>query len=144
MWLFFVALNAWAADIEFGVGEGNAVLVKATGEAVYVPACRGVSWSRFNGETGAYEPTNADGCGPLSSAIRVGSEGLEFKVDVPLPPVPAVGFHVLRPTVVYGLKCMEETPFPLASCERVETVDGPQVLVRGRGTAEVLKPAKTE
>jgi hypothetical protein len=109
---------------------------------VYVPACRGVSWSRFNDASGQFEPTNAEGCGPLSPAVKVGVEGREFAVDVPLPPLPEVGFHVLRPTVVYGVKCTNERPFPLASCERVESIDGPQFVVRNRGTATVIEPAK--
>ena len=140
MWMVLMSFAASAADIQIGVGDGETVVVKATGAAVYVPSCRGVSWSRFNDATGQFEPTNADGCGPLSSAVKVGTEGREFTVDVPLPPLPAVGFHVLRPTVVYGVKCSEERPFPLAKCERIESVDGPQFVVRSRGSATVVTP----
>ncbi len=133
MWLLLWCLQAGAADVKIDVGQADSVVVKALGAIVFVPACRGVTWSRFDAEAGKFEPTFATGCGPLTNAIRVDAAGVEFEVDMPLPPLPDVGFHLLRPTVVYGLKCKDETPFPLAKCESIESVDGPQILVRNRG-----------
>lgn len=144
MWVILMTLAAVASDIEIEVGGGDGVIVKATSQPVFVPACRGVSWARFNDATGRFETTNAETCGALSNAIKVGPEGQTFTVDVPLPPLPKVGFHLVRPTVVYGLKCKEEAPFPLAGCERIGSVDGPQIAVRSRGSAVNESVAKPE
>jgi len=144
MWVILMTLVAAASDIEIAVGDGDEVVVKATSQPVFVPACRGVSWARFNDTTGQFEATNAEACGALSNAIKVGSDGHAFTVDVPLPPLPEVGFHLLRPTVVYGVKCKEESPFPLSGCERVGSMDGPQIAVRSRGSAVSETAAKPE
>ena len=142
MWVVVMALNAGAAGIEIDVAQGNGVVVKASDDAVHIPACRGVTWSLFNAETGDFRPAHAPGCGALESAIRVDAEGQFFPVDAQLPPLPDVGFHILRPTVVYGLKCKEKAPFPMASCAFIGTVDGPQIAVRNRGAAVPVAPAK--
>ena len=135
MWVVLMALNAGAADIEIDVVQGDGVVVKTVDGAVHIPSCRGVTWSLFDPSTGDFRPAHAPGCGSLEPAIRVDAAGHAFPVDAQLPPLPDVGFHVLRPTVVYGLKCKDETPFPMASCASVESVDGPQILVRDRGAA---------
>lgn len=135
MWLVLWGLQAGAADITIDVGGADSVVVKALGEPVFVPACKGVTWARFDAETGAYQPTFSSGCGPLANAIKIDAEGTEFAVDMALPPLPDVGFHLLRATVVYGVKCKEERPFPMAKCERIESLDGPQIVVRNRGVA---------
>ena len=135
MWVVWVALNAVAADIEIDVVQGDGVVVKALDGVVHIPSCRGVTWSLFDAETGNFQPAHAPGCGALDSAIRVDAAGHSFPIDAQLPPLPNVGFHVLRPTVVYGLKCKDETPFPISRCATVESIDGPQILVRNRGAA---------
>ena len=135
MWLVIMALNAGAADIEIDVVQGDGVVVKALDGAVHIPSCRGVTWSLFDATNGEFRPAHAPGCGSLEPAIRVDTSGRSFPVDAQLPPLPDVGFHVLRPTVVYGLKCKDKAPFPVASCAAIESVDGPQILVRDRGAA---------
>ena len=135
MWVVWMALNAAAADIEIEVMQGDGVVVKAVSGVVHIPSCRGVTWSLFDAVTGDFRPAHSPGCGSLESAIRVDDAGHSFPVDAQLPPLPDVGFHVLRPTVVYGLKCKDKAPFPIASCAVIESVDGPQFLVRNRGAA---------
>ena len=135
MWFLIFSTLAAAEDVEIAVSGPSEITVTALQGPVFVPACRGVSWARFDASKGTFEPTPAPPCGPLSPAVKVEAEGHKFTVDVPLPPVPGVGFHMLRPTVVVGQKCKDETPFPVADCVGVRALQGPQVLVRDRGTA---------
>jgi len=144
MWMLIGMSVALASGVEIAMSGPDAVLVKATSGVVHVPACRGVSWSIFSPDTGKFEATAAPSCGPLSPAIRIDEDGREFLVDVPLPPLPSVGFHILRPTVVFGEKCANEVPFPLAKCARMESVDGPQFVVRNQGVAAVKTPSRVQ
>ena len=135
MWFLIFSTMAAAEGVEIVVSGPCEITVTAEQDPVFVPACRGVSWVRFDPSSESYKPTPAPPCGPLSPAIKVGAEGRSFKVDVPLPPLPDVGFHMLRPTVVVGEKCKDETPFPVASCVNDRAVEGTQVVVRDSGTA---------
>ena len=144
MWLMIFSTVVAAQSVEIAVSGPGEITVSALHGSVFVPACRGVSWHRFDPESAAFEPTPAPACGPLTPALKIDSAGQTFTVDVPLPPLPDVGFHMLRPTVVVGMKCKEETPFPLAACSGVESVKGPQVLVRGRGSAVPISSVREE
>lgn len=135
MWFLIFSTLAAADEIKIVVSGPSEITVTAPQAALFVPACRGVSWVRFEPSTESFEPTPAPACGPLSPAIKVGPQGHVFTVDVPLPPVPDVGFHMLKPTITVGEKCEEERPFPVAGCVAVRAVEGPQVMVRDRGTA---------
>ena len=144
MWMLIGVSVALASGVEIVVSRPGAVLVKARSGVVHVPSCRGVSWFLFNPDSGEFEATAASACGPLSPAIRIDEEGREFSVDVPLPALPAVGFHVVRPTVVFGEKCADQTPFPLAKCASLGSMDGPQFVVRNQGSAAVRSQVALE
>ena len=144
MWFLFFSALAAAEGVEIAVSGPSEITVTAPQGAVFVPACRGVSWARFDPSTATFEPTPAPPCGPLSPAVKVEAEGHKFKVDVPLPPLPDVGFHMLRPTIVIGRKCKDKLPFPVAECASVQAIDGPQVMVRDRGTAVPIRAENKE
>jgi hypothetical protein len=145
VWILSVAaLAVEPIAVEIAVSGPGEVRVRALGEDIFVPACRGVSWSIFNGDSGRFEATAASVCEPLMSAIKIDKSGHLFAIDVVLPPLPGVGFHILRPTLVYGVKCLDETPFPLAQCGQVSAVGGPQLVVRNRGAVRALDSVKTD
>jgi hypothetical protein len=145
VWILSVAaLAGEPVAVEIAVSGPGEVRVRALEGDIFVPACRGVSWSIFNRDSGRFEATLASVSEPLMSAIKIDKGGHLFTIDVALPPLPGVGFHILRPTLVYGLKCLDETPFPLAQCGQISAVDGPQLVVRNRGTVRTLGPVKPE
>lgn len=143
MWIWFLGATALAADVEIAVSGPGEVHVRSTSDVVHVPACRGVLWDRFNPTSGEFEPTSAPVCSGIKDAIRIDIDGRKFHLDVALPTLPDVGFHVVRPAVVYGLKCAGKAPFPLSACRDINVVRGPQMIVRNRGAAVVLEPLKT-
>jgi hypothetical protein len=106
-------------------GEQPAVVVKASGASVSVPACRGVVWERFDAEAGRYVPVDATPCGPLKEALILDKDGTRFALSFV-----AESAQVVRPVVVAGIGCREARPFPLAACTRVEAVEGPTITVR--------------
>lgn len=144
MWMWIGMSVAIASGVKIVTSGPDTVLVKAQSGVVHVPSCRGVSWFLFSPDTGTFEATAAPACGPLSPAIRIDEEGREFMIDVPLPALPSVGFHILRPTVVFGEKCTDQVPFPLAKCAQMGSVDGPQFVVRNQGSAAVKVPTTGE
>jgi hypothetical protein len=131
LWLWFGA--ALAGAVEIGVERPGVVRVRSTGAPVHVPACRGINWERFDTQKGRFVPVPGAPCGPLEPALRIDGEGRLFSLDVRLPPLPKTGFHVVRAVVVVGQKCVGETPFPVAKCTDLETLEGPQMIVRHRG-----------
>jgi hypothetical protein len=143
MWIWFWGVMALAADVEIVVGGPGEVHVRSTSGSVHVPACRGVLWDRFNPSSGVFEPAQAPVCPGIKDAIRVDEKGRSFAIDVALPVLPDVGFHIVRPVIVYGSECSDKAPFPLAGCGGVQVVRGPQMVVRNRGAAVVLKPPET-
>jgi len=143
MWILFWGFTVMAGDVEIAVSGPGEVLARATGEAVHIPACRGVLWDRFNQETGEFELAQAPVCAGMKDAIRVDDKGRKFAVDAALPALPDVGFHILRPVVVYGTKCAEKAPFPLSKCGDIHVVRGPQMVVRNRGAAVPLETPET-
>ena len=144
MWVFIWSLSSWAQGVQFAVSKPGVVHVSAPIEGVFVPACRGVSWALFDVETERFEPTAPTACGPAESAIAIDKAGVEFELDVPLPPLPEVGFHILQPTVIVGRKCRTEAPFYLAGCKDLQAVKGPQMLIRSRGPAALSVQSKTD
>lgn len=135
--LLMMLATALASDLEIAVGSPGEVHLKATSGTVHVPACRGLTWDRFDDEKGVFVAVPGETCLALSNAIKIDSDGRSFAVNVRLPPLPETGFHLVRPVVVYGLKCEEETPFPLASCGDFGVVKGPQMVLRSRGLRSV-------
>lgn len=144
MLVIILTMMAVAQDVTIAASGPGKVRVKATAEPVFVPACRGVSWSVFDADSGQFEGTAPSACGPLSVAVKVGPEGHEFTLDAALPRLPDVGFYVVIPSIVYGKKCKEETPFPLASCAQTETIKGPQMVVRPRDEAAAVSDSIAE
>ena len=144
MWFLLWGLAAMAGEVQIAVSGPGEVLVRASGKAVHVPSCRGVLWDRFNPKSGEFERAQAPVCSGMKDAVEIDSEGRTFTIDVALPPLPEVGFHVVRPVVVYGTKCTEKAPFPLSLCSDVQVVRGPQMVVRNRGAAVLLTPPKSE
>ena len=143
MWVWFLAMVAVAADVEIAVGGPGEVRVSAASGSVHVPACRGVMWDLFNPETSEFEPAQAPVCSGIKNAIRIDATGRSFFVDVVLPALPDVGFHIVRPAVVFGTKCADKAPFALASCADVHVVRGPQMVIRNRGAAVPLEPPES-
>jgi hypothetical protein len=131
--LLMMLATALASDLEIAVGRPGEVHLKAASGIVHVPACRGVTWDRFDDEKGVFVAVPGETCHALSNAIKIDSDGHSFSVNVRLPPLPETGFHMVRPVVVYGLKCKDEAPFPLASCGDFGVVKGPQFVLRNRG-----------
>ena len=141
MGLWLLTSFALAGNVEIAVSNGGEVKVQAAEEPVYVASCRGILWEIFNVETSVFEPTVAPPCEGMKSAIRIDQEGQTFQLDAVLPPLPDVGFHVVRPVVVYGLKCREKAPFSLSGCAEIKAETGPQVAVRTRGSVIEVAPS---
>jgi hypothetical protein len=141
--LLMMLATALAADLEFAVSSPGEVHLKAAADVVHVPACRGVTWDRFDDEKGVFVAVPGETCHALADAIKIDSEGHSFVVNVRLPPLPKEGFHVVRPVVVYGLKCKDETPFPLSACDDFGVVKGPQLILRNRGLRGEQEAEKT-
>jgi hypothetical protein len=147
MWIWIVGMVAIAGQstpVKIVVSGPNEVSVVSTLESVFVPACRGLTWMLFDADSAQFLPTAPKACGALAPAMKVGSQGLKFQVDVALPALPKVGFHLLRPRVVIGLKCKEKAPFPLAECGDIKVVYGPQIMVRNLGAATVSRPSNSK
>ena len=138
MFALILVFSAWAQNVEIAASKPGVVHVKAVNEAVFVPACRGVTWSVFSSDSGTFGPTAPAACGPSAPAIEIDQDGRTFEIDVPLGPLPKTGFHIVQATVVFGLNCRKEAPFFVAGCKSVEAVKGPQMLVRNRGAAEAI------
>jgi len=144
MWMWIGVSVALASEVEIVRSSPDSVLVKAASGVVHVPACRGVSWFLFNSDSGKFEATAASACGAMAPAIRIDEKGQEFAIDVSLPALPSVGFHILRPTVVFGEKCTEQVPFSLAKCADMRSIDGPHLVIRNQGTASVRSPVPAQ
>ena len=135
MWLLMWVSISFAHGVEIAVSGPGEVLVKAADEPVHVASCRGVVWDLFDPRTKVFEPASAPACEGMKSAIRIDEAGISFQIDAILPPLPSVGFHVVRPVVIYGGKCREKAVFSLAGCASIKTIKGPQMVVRSRGLA---------
>ena len=142
MVLWLMTSVALAGSVEIAMSSGGELTVSATEEPVYIPSCRGVIWDLFNPESGVFEPAVVPACDEMKPAIRIDKDGHQFEMDASLPPLPKVGFHVVRPVVVYGVKCAEKLPFPLSKCAEVRTQKGPQTVVRSRGSLAESAPTE--
>ncbi len=142
MWVLMLSLSVLAQGVEIAVSKPGVVRLSAVDGAVFVPACRGVTWAVFSAESGRFEPTAPPACGPSQPALRIEQKGVDFELDVPLGPLPDVGFHILQPTVVYAEKCRDKLPFYLSECGPLKAVKGPQMVVRSRGQAVLVEPTE--
>lgn len=119
-----------AEPLEIGVATGEAgapvrVQLRATGEPLWVPACRGLSWEAFDPQSNRYTPLPSPVCGPLQPAIKIDKDGTEFALDVDPGAAQAV-----RAVVVYGQGCKDERPFPMADCKKVASLEGAPAMIR--------------
>jgi hypothetical protein len=144
VWVFLLPLTLWAQDVEIAVGKPGVVHVRASADPIFMPACRGITWSVFNPEINEFESTAPDSCGPTVTALKIGPDGKQFELDVPLGPLPETGFHIVQPTIYYALKCREELPFEVAGCESLRAKKGPQMVVRNRGSAVPIQAVTTD
>ena len=142
MWVWLLGSFVWAGGLEIAVGEAGEVHITAPSEPVHIASCRGVQWELFNPETKVFEPAMTPACEGLKPAFRIDQKGRTFRLDAMLPPLPDVGFHVVRPVVVFGSKCTDNVPFPLADCGDLSSVSGPQMSVRHRGAAVPISSSK--
>ena len=133
MWI--VGSLAMASGPQIAVSGPGEVRVSASDDPIFVAACRGVQWELFNPNTNDFEPAMVSPCEETKPALRIDKTGQLFPLTAMLPPLPSVGFHVVRPVVVYGEKCREKLPFALAGCVGVAAVFGPQMTVRNQGAA---------
>jgi hypothetical protein len=124
MWMTTLA---WASPVTIEAESPGVVRVRASSAPVFVPACGGVGWERFDENTGKFVALPTPPCGPLKPAIVVGSDGLQATLSATLP---GAGMHVVRAVVVFSEKCTENKPFPLADCSELAHVFGPNQVVR--------------
>ncbi len=142
MWMWILGAVALAGGPQIAVSGPGEVRLSAPENPVFVAACRGVQWELFNPNSNDFEPTMVPACEETKPAHQIDANGQLFSLTARLPPLPDVGFHVVRPIVVYGEKCRENVPFSMAGCESVATVFGPQIAVRNRGTAVPVASSK--
>ena len=126
LWLWMTTL-AWANPVVIEAESPGVVRVRASSVPVFVPACGGVGWERFDEKAGEFVAIPTRPCGPLKPAIVVGSDGLQATLEATLP---SPGLHVVRSVVVFSEKCAENKPFPLAGCTGIVHLFGPNQVVR--------------
>jgi hypothetical protein len=100
------------------------VRVAATGDPVFLPACRGVVWEAFDAEAKTFHALTTAPCGPTANAVKIDKDGTELRLDSD-----PKGAQAVRPVLLVAEGCAPDKPFPLAGCARTETVKGPPVMV---------------
>jgi hypothetical protein len=131
LWLLLSSL-AWADPVMIEAEGPGVVRVRAAEGVVYMPACGGVSWERFDPEVKVFLPIPGLPCGPLSAVLKVGPDGVEATLKAVLPPALEGGVHVVRAVVLVARKCKDNKPFPLAGCEGLSHYFGPNQVVHGK------------
>ena len=131
LWLLLSSL-AWADPVMIEAEGPGVVRVRAAEGVVYMPACGGVSWERFDPEAKVFLPIPGLPCGPLSAVLKVGPDGVEATLKAVLPPALEGGVHVVRAVVLFARKCKDNKPFPLAGCEGLSHYFGPNQVVHGK------------
>ena len=103
--------------------EGNSasVFLRATGDDVFLPACRGVVWERFvqpeDGSEGRYESITEDACTSSKAPIKVSKDGVGFSA----PASAEATAGVLRAVVVVGLGCAPDRPMAVGGCSSLHS-----------------------
>jgi len=129
MMLLLLSSLALANSVKIEAEGPGVVRVRATEATLYMPACAGVSWERFDRKSGEFVPVSNAPCGPMAPAIQVDIQGIKVELSGLLPNAEQGGAHVVRAVVVVAEKCSENKPFPLAECEGVARVFGPNQTV---------------
>ena len=96
-------------------GTPVGVRVVATGDPVYLPACRGVVWEAFDTESQTFGPISAQPCGPTANAVKIDKDGTELRLDAD-----PKGAQAVRPVLLVALGCVPDKPYPLAGCSRAD------------------------
>jgi len=128
LWLLFSSI-AWAEPVLIEPESPGVVRVRSTEVPVFMPSCRGVTWERFDEEKVKFVALPAAPCGPLTPPILVGPEGVVATLEGVVLPFIEEGIHVVRAVVVTAQKCKKDKPFPLAACEGLTQVYGPNQVV---------------
>ena len=130
--LLLLSSLALANSVKIEAEGPGVVRVRATADPLYMPACAGVSWERFDQESGEFVPVSNSPCGPMAPAILVDDQGIKAELSGLLPSAGQGGIHVVRAVVVFAEKCSDNKPFPLARCEGVGRLFGPNQTVHTR------------
>ena len=112
--------------LEVEPGTIPVVQVRAVKGTVFLPACRGVVWHRYDAGEDAWVVGTPAPCGAVSDAWVVEEEPRAFSA-----PDGLVKGDVIRPVFTVGKGCQEGQPMALANCQSVHTQTGPNVTVRG-------------
>ena len=135
-WFFWFVALGWAQpatpgaapallDIE-GAGSVPVLVLRAGGPGVFLAACRGVSWERFDVDAAGYVALESLPCDADGPAVLVTEVGLRL----PMETAPANG-SVVRAVVVVGTGCTAGMPLPVAGCKSVVAVSSGNHTVRG-------------
>jgi hypothetical protein len=110
-------------DVSFHGDRGPVVRIRATSEPVALPACRAVSWERWNPKTEQFVLLSEAPCGPMAPAIWVDQQGRDWTAPEELG---LVAGDRVRVQVVVGLGCNTDRPLPLevAGCSEIVQVLG--------------------
>ena len=100
-----------------------AIRVRANGEPVAIPNCRGVAWERFDEASERYFPIPEEPCEIMEPPRPVDANGFDF--EAPANSGLTAGDRV-RVSVVVGIGCLEGEPLELAAC--TEIVEAPRTL----------------
>jgi hypothetical protein len=106
-------------------GERPVALVRATGEPVHLPACRGLTWQSFDEKSTEYEPIPEPACGPSQPAQRIDKDGTRFRLEADPGSAQAI-----RAVVVVGVGCTDGRPFPVAGCKAVSALESAPTTLR--------------
>jgi hypothetical protein len=115
-------------------GNSAVVVLRSTGEDVFLPACRGVVWERFvqteGGGAGRYVSLPAESCGPAKPPGKVSKDGVEFTV----PQLEESGSVVVRAVAVVGVGCAPDRPMVIGNCNAVFPLKSSTITIRADGS----------
>ena len=106
------------------VGAEVGVRVAATGDPVFLPACRGVVWESFDSDDQSFAPITTAPCGPTANVVKIDKDGTELRLDAD-----PKGAQAVRAVLLVAQGCAPDKPFPLAGCTQTKTVEGPPVMI---------------
>lgn len=126
MSLLLGAANAGElADAKLVVGAPMSVVITSAGSELKVPACRGVVWEVFDGESEAYVPIPSEACQAGAEPITVGSEPVTVEADVVLP-----SRAIARAVVLVARDCRPGEAIADAGCEQIEVLETHTITVK--------------
>ena len=123
MWTFLALTLGWTTAqaqspfaIELQLSNPPAVQIQSMGQlSIWLPACRGVMWERFNSNTEQFEWLALGPCEDSTLPERIDSAGKSVAA-----PVGVQSGDRLRVTVVVGVECKPDRPMEIAQCVRFE------------------------